>query len=324
LLTGDKPMLNSDQLTNYLAHPELLSAWSMKEIQLLTDQYPFFQTARLLEVKNFHAAGSCDFQSKLNFCAAYITDRRILYALINPWKSKDAGFGTSGKAERERKQTLQENIADVLFAQLDITRSLNPDEAELKPNIALDIKKEYGEDVITEEDKTDEGTDHSILWLDESDTGPVQAADEEPSSALPPDEPVDLIDLEDNNQAEPLMTSGEQTADQQPEAVSEKNEELIPDAETAVSNHELINRFIETSPRLSPPAETDQPVDISADSVREDEGLLTDTLARIYIKQGYYAKAIFSYEKLLLKFPEKSAYFAAQIEAIKNRMNKEE
>jgi hypothetical protein len=135
---------------------------------------------------------------------------------------------------------------------------------------------------------------------------------------------VDLIDLEDNNQAEPLMTSGEQTADQQPEAVSEKNEELIPDAETAVSNHELINRFIETSPRLSPPAETDQPVDISADSVREDEGLLTDTLARIYIKQGYYAKAIFSYEKLLLKFPEKSAYFAAQIEAIKNRMNKEE
>jgi hypothetical protein len=99
-------MLNSDQLTNYLAHPELLSAWSMKEIQLLTDQYPFFQTARLLEVKNFHAAGSCDFQSKLNFCAAYITDRRILYALINPWKSGHQER-PSGKESRPFRRTLR-------------------------------------------------------------------------------------------------------------------------------------------------------------------------------------------------------------------------
>jgi tetratricopeptide (TPR) repeat protein len=317
-------MLNSDQLAKYLANPGLLSAWSMKEIQLLTDQYPFFQTARLLEVKNCHVAGSFDFKSKLNFCAAYVTDRKILFALINPWESKPASYGTSGKAERERKPTLQENIADVLVAQLDITRSLNPNEAELKPNIALDIKKEYGEAETFEEDKTDQATDNSLLWLDESEPVPVQSVVEEPSNALKIDEPADLIDLEDNITAEPILASGEMDADQQGETVSEKNEKLIPDAETSVSNHELINRFIETSPHLSPPAETDQPVDISADSIREDEGFLTDTLAKIYIKQGYYAKAIFAYEKLLLKFPEKSAYFAAQIEAIKNRMNKEE
>ena len=317
-------MLNNDQLTKYLANPGLLSAWSMKEIQLLTDQYPFFQTARLLEVKNCHAAGSFDFQSKLNFCAAYVTDRRILYALINPWEPKPASYGTSGKTERDRKPTLQENIADVLVAQLDITRSLNPDETELKPNIALDIEKEYGETETTEEDMTDEGTDNSILWLDESEPVPVQFVDEEPSSALKVDEQADLIVLEDNIFAEPVGTSGEKTADQQAETGIEKKEEWMPEAENPVSNHELINRFIETSPRMSPPAETDQPVDISADSIREDEGLLTDTLAKIYIKQGYFTKAIFAYEKLLLKFPEKSAYFAAQIEAIKNRMNKEE
>ena len=179
----------------------------MKEIQLLTDQYPFFQTARLLEVKNCHAAGSFDFQSKLNFCAAYVADRRILYELIHPWDTKPASiWDASGKAERDRKPTLQENIADVLIAQLDITRSLNPDEAELKPNIALDIEKEYGDTGTAEEDITEEGSDNSILWLDESEPVPVQFMDVEPSSALPVDEPADLIELEDSITAEPIGT----------------------------------------------------------------------------------------------------------------------
>jgi hypothetical protein len=85
------------------------------------------------------------------------------------------------------------------------------------------------------------------------------------------------------------------------------------------SNEHLIRNFIQEEPGvIRADKKTNLTGDVSLSSIQEHDGFITDTLAKIYVKQGLYAKAIYAYEKLSLKYPEKSAYFAAQIEKIRN------
>ena len=84
-----------------------------------------------------------------------------------------------------------------------------------------------------------------------------------------------------------------------------------------LSRKELIDKFILENPSISrPKAEFYNPISVAQNSIIDQENIVSETLAKIYEKQGYIDKAISIYEKLSLKYPEKSRYFAAQIERL--------
>ncbi|WP_291132863.1 tetratricopeptide repeat protein [Flavobacterium sp. UBA7682] len=79
---------------------------------------------------------------------------------------------------------------------------------------------------------------------------------------------------------------------------------------------DLIDKFIENNPKITPIAK-DATVPVIAPIAEDTSYLMTETLARVYLEQKKYSKAIQAYEILILKYPEKSSFFADRISDIK-------
>jgi hypothetical protein len=389
----------SEQLFKYLQKPERLDEKSLSELDDWIERYPFFQTAHLLRVKNIHNLLKSVDKGILNYAAAYVTDRKVLYYLLHKLPEKEEKVTPSPEEEnipygKIYKDSLEENIHDTIHLQHDIYNSSTNNSFELIPGLAIDVKKEYGSDIELDDIRLSlQGVEPAGL-LEIADENRVYDSEEEPeiihdteiddetleldtevitSETIPPEEPentihssepdrndisdkttvandqlteeelyrarsrsfTDWLDSMDNyGSGEPGMKQIESTPTQDiriemPYDINHldgRKTEIIPENELREKDkllkNSLIDKFIETDPKIVPDHNYTENKDISEDSIKEYESFFTDTLAKIYIKQGHYAKAILAYEKLSLKYPEKSTYFAGQISEIKKHISK--
>ena len=90
------------------------------------------------------------------------------------------------------------------------------------------------------------------------------------------------------------------------------------DRTTKPNTNQIIDDFIDKKISISKPQKSTffKPIDVAKESLIENESLVTPTLAKVYLEQGHYDKAISAYTKLCLKYPEKNSLFAKQIKLI--------
>jgi hypothetical protein len=110
-----------------------------------------------------------------------------------------------------------------------------------------------------------------------------------------------------------LVTGEMKDADRrEPDSESEENSRKKSD-----ELNELVDKFLQKDPKITPlKAEFYTPGNVAKLSITDNEEFVSETLAGIYEKQGYFGKAIRVYEKLSLKIPEKSTYFASRIKEL--------
>jgi len=91
--------------------------------------------------------------------------------------------------------------------------------------------------------------------------------------------------------------------------LSEKNDNL--------ENFQLLDDLLKIPERIIPDKNYKNIEDLSEKSWSPNDELMTETLAKVFVKQKKYRKAIEAYQILGLKYPEKNSLFANQIKEIK-------
>jgi hypothetical protein len=282
------------------------------EVTELINIFPYFQSAYMLLLKGLQNTADVKFENQLRLSAMRIADREVLYYFL---KSE-----TKTEEKKEVTATLKAPVEN------DLTESHQTviESAKNSEDLINEIERDSSEGInegrvpdrtvmISTEAGFDE-SDASVLVIDEE-TGAVEEKITymDPGFTIPGQ--TDLLEIEPD-ESKVKMEAAEDLADD--------NQDLNALASLKDMQSDLIEKFIIANPRIEPAREkSDKPVeDISKPFVEEGGVFVTETLARIYIKQGYFSKAIDIYEKLSLKFPEKSSYFATQIEKVRGFIKK--
>jgi hypothetical protein len=310
--------MNRNDFLNMIEEKIQVNRRMLGDIYELIDIFPYFQSAHLLILKGLQNNSDVKFESQLRNSAIHIADREVLYyllmtnhspgvesAVINEDKTPAEIFGS------DTQQTVIESAKNSEYLINEIEKNsgeTNPLEHD-DPYHNMPVHSI----LISTESENEDSTGVMLLMDEESSDSEDQVFYMDPGFSVPENSELLELDMEENR-----LFSSEKDASE--------DQKLNPGSEDSDKQlqSELIDKFIITNPRIEPVKEKTniQSEDILIPRIEEEVGLVTETLAKIYINQAYYSKAIDIYEKLSLKFPEKSSYFASQIEKVKEYLKK--
>ena len=272
--------MDSKQLIGYMTRPELMKGEAVRDVEELVADYPYFAIGQTLLTIAYQNTGDERYDSQLKRTAALMPnrDKLRLFTLI----------------ARHRWESEPEVPA--------LPDEFTPEE-EAKPsdNVFSNI-----ESIETKEEQNTGIIREKVFIIPEIN---LSGSHEELSAEMA------LLEEKRKSLDELKAIIANRLKEIEAEKQKKETEQVQP---KKLSRKELIDKFILENPSISrPKAEFYKPISVAQNSIIDQENIVSETLGKIYEKQGYIEKAISIYEKLCLKYPEKSRYFAAQIERLK-------
>ncbi|MBQ8867085.1 MAG: tetratricopeptide repeat protein [Bacteroidaceae bacterium] len=257
-----------------IAHPEKLADRTVLDgLAELIARYPYYQAARLLYLRGLYQLRDTSFGDELRRTALCVPDRKVLFNLIEGEYYTLRPVVRKAKSASETEDTPADRTLLLIDAFLSGLPPTPEDEAE-PPMVAITAR---GEEETSHPSPLPPVTDDGGLSADYTtyvlSADDLTTGDEEPGEATPP----------------PM-----------------KGQRLIDDF---IKN---ADENITSQPQQEQGPPLEQPED-KLPEIDEDDGYFTETLAKIYIKQQRYGKALEIIRRLSLKYPKKNAYFADQI-----------
>lgn len=306
--------MNVDEFTFLLQHPsEVKTPVQTRQLEEILKEYPYFQAAHALHLKGLKNLNSFKYNNALKVTAAHTSDRDVLFDFITSpeFLADTIADAITGKAETIKEH---EVIAEEVLAGTELEPEMIADsEDHPLPQSVKDADTILDPSLFKSKDPDIDKTitEQRVKAEKELELGsPLDFTQEERYSFS---EWLQLTSLQKIDRSGVVLSGGVQKEEKEEKKVVSHEIELSKQEK----NFDLIDKFIETNPKIKPAEEKTEQVDIS-DSLKIDKKeLMTETLARVYLEQKKYKKAIQAYKILRLKYPEKSSFFADRISAVK-------
>lgn len=265
---------------------------TLYDLRALLALYPYYQTARLLMLQNLYLLHDPSFDEELRRAAIYISDRKVIFQMVEAahyqLKSQNSNRheAMEGKPKSDRTSSLIDHFLHSIPTEAE-EREKEPEEKR-KPTPA-DAAVDY------------------VAYLMETET---ETEHEQPSRTIA------LIDDFIEEGGFKLHKDKEEEKQECEEKEEEKQESEEADASEDTSTVE--DGDAASKDKASDKAEASAKPADAADA--DSGGIFTETLARIYIKQGKYERAYQIIDRLYKQHPQKSAFYIDQLRFLEKLM----
>ncbi|MBR9758002.1 MAG: hypothetical protein GYB39_07950 [Algicola sp.] len=300
-----------------LQNPQHMLPAHTEDLLAIIKAYPYAQSPRALLLKALKDKGSFKYNQALKTTAAYTTDRSILFDLIT-----SEIFLQNEISEAIKQSNSSIKKLDVTAEDISVDKNTTIDDV-LKQQI-LETKNVLDPELFTPKTQPDQvahtqpAPKTTAQEAQQTSLTANNTAEEAAKDTLKIGTPLEFTQNEKHSFGEWLKLTHFSAIEREDAPKPEKEEELTK--HTAPTERDkkfqLIDRFISKNPKLKPEKTPGKHQNLAEQQMIQPDMLMTETLARIYVEQKNYKKAIQSYKILSLKYPEKSGFFADQIKAI--------